>query len=613
MAKESDKINSDIVDSIETKNRSNIERLKILLVENQYITPSFDLYGGQKGFHDYGVMGFQVKNKLINLWREFFLFEDDIEEIECPTIMPYNVLKASGHVDRFQDYVVFDHDGKCYRADHLLENYFRDNGMNDLVNKVASWSAKRMAHEINKFDIIKGPVSKEDKTVNLQIEVKSTNLMFEVVSNNSNNPHGIDFLRPELAQGIFINFKRINDFNKRELPFGVAQVGKSYRKEISTTPFTRMREFTQAEIEFFIDPKDPSYDKIAQYMTTSVPLLPSLSQETGSSNVLNVTIGEALEKGLINHQTMAYFIVRIFEFSKLIGLDMKKIRFRQHMDNEMAHYANQCWDLECYVNERWLECVGIADRGSYDLHAHSNNLFGSNGSLMMKKKRRSTKVTTKLIPRLNMGIIGKKYREDAKNIADHINSMNQDKLREIKEETFSEKESMYIFVDGVLFSVDKNMLKIEEQIIKDEFEEFYPSIVEPSIGIDRIMYSIFEHNFWIRQDDDQRIVMSLPQEINPYDIAILPLHKKDTMINKAMDVFNMLKNEKYKCYRDNSGVKIGKKYSRLDEMGVKYAITVDPGSLEDNKVTIRERDSMNQIRIPINNLIKIMKDIDTYF
>jgi glycyl-tRNA synthetase len=571
---------------------SNIERLRVCLAENQYIVPSFKVYGGAKGFQDYGMLGVRVKNKLIDLWREFFLFENNIVEVETPIITPYDALKASGHVDKFTDPIVFDGDGNCYRADHLLENFADEHNMPELA-QVSTWSVQQMSDAINKHGIIKGTYVEETKKY-LPVEVKTKNLMFDVSSTNVNNKHGVDFLRPEVAIGMFLSFKGVQDFYKRDLPFGIAQAGRAYRREISPTPFTRMREFHQMEIEFFIDPKNPSYPKVKQYLDMEIPLLSSKDQLNGIKFPTTVTISSALTNGVINHETMAYFVGRMYDFAMSIGLKKDKVRFRQHLPDEMAHYANCCFDLECFVSDRWLECVGIADRGDWDLKAHSNGQT----RLTCKRKLDVPVSRTILKTKLDMKSIGSKYREFAAKIKERFDNITQEELEQMN----SDSSNVSISINDTQITIDRSYIQIEHQSIKEEFEEFYPYTIEPSIGIDRLLYAVFEHSFWVRSDDEQRIVLSLPGILLPYDVAVLPLHKKDDMMGMADSIRQNLRKHKIYCFEDSSNTTIGKRYSRLDEMGIRYAITVDPGSLTDQSVTIRERDSMKQIRVSIENV-----------
>lgn len=574
-------------------------RLRTTLNENQFIVPSYTHYGGSAGFQDYGVNGIRVKSKLIHIWRNMFLWNDEIEEIETPIIMPYELLKASGHVDRFTDYVVYDDDKRCFRADHVVKEYFKSNNMNHLVGRVDGMSMAELEDNINKYNMLN-----QDKPVS----VTTKNLMFPILSNHVTTP---DFLRPELAQGLFVNFKVYHQYSQRNVPFGLCQVGKSYRDEITTKQFTRMREFTQAEIEYFVDPKDkyhPLYDTVKDQV---IKFVPNFAQTSENYDPMIMTVDAAHQLGMISNQVMAYFLGRIYQFALAIGLSEDKIRFRQHMSSEMAHYAAECWDLETFVNNDWLECIGCADRGSYDLKAHS-----SRSSLMLKRELDQPIHTSELRIEMNKRLIGAAFKEATPDIVSYFDGLTEDQIKDIKK-TFDEgSTSLRISVDEeVEYILSDKMISVKEIKTTITSKDYYPCVIEPSFGIDRLLYSIFEHNFWLRaNDDDKRIVLSLPKSLVPYDIAIFQLYNRPDMMSMAKEIKKLLLDNRISCYIDNSRTSIGKRYSRLDEIGVKYAITVDPGSVDAEstnykKVTIRERDSMKQIYVHIDEIINTLQTL----
>lgn len=582
-------------------------RLRVLLNENQFIIPSYQLYGGVSGYQDYGVLGTVVKNRFLNEWRRFFLNGENIDEIETPTVVPHDLLKASGHVDRFTDFVLYDENGLCYRADHVVKKWMEENKP-ELADKVDGWDQTMLELQINSHKIVEGEYDEKTKK-HKPVRVHKKNLMYEIPS-----PTGdVDYLRPELAQGIFVNFRLVQQFLKKELPFGIAQVGKSFRKEISPTPFTRMREFMQAEIEYFVDNKNkshPNFDAIKDY---EIPILSAKMQISGTSGTsgankpIMVKIGEAVASKTICHQVMGYFLARIHQFAIRIGLNPGKIRFRQHQKNEMAHYASECWDLETKVLDGWLECVGCADRGDYDLQCH--------GSMKLASRRQLDEpiIEKKLVYKLDKGAIGKKYRDLTMGIVKYFEKLDDKELHKLRQTFENGKEMAYIYVDDSLCIITGEMVEFLDEELKTEYEEFVPHVVEPSFGIDRLLYSIFEHSFYPRLTDKKRGVLGLPHTLAPYDISVLQLHNKPELIAMANKIKEMLKQNSFAIYTDNSGVAIGRKYVRQDEIGVKFAITVDPGSLNDNMVTIRERDSMKQIRVPVEAILDVLKDIDSNF
>ncbi|XP_021910860.1 glycine--tRNA ligase, mitochondrial 1, partial [Carica papaya] len=195
------------------------------------------------------------------------------------------------------------------------------------------------------------------------------NLMFQT----SIGPSGLStgYMRPETAQGIFVNFKDLYYYNGNKLPFAAAQIGQAFRNEISPRQgLLRVREFTLAEIEHFVDPEDKSHPKYSEVANLEFLMFPR-EQQMSNQSAKRLCLGEAVSKGIVNNQTLGYFIGRVYLFLTRLGIDKERLRFRQHLANEMAHYAADCWDAEIDCSYGWIECVGIADRSAYDLSAHS--------------------------------------------------------------------------------------------------------------------------------------------------------------------------------------------------------------------------------------------------
>lgn len=542
----------------------------------QFIIPDTRL----SGFHNYGTNGIIVKQKLLNHWRHSFLKNSNIKELETPAITPYSVLKASGHVDRFTDYIVFDEDGNSYRADHLVKDFFVENKMEDLIQNinVDTLSLLELEEVIKKYNMLGEHTNK--------CKVTTKNLMFGVNEN---------YLRPELAQGLFVTFKQYN----QSLPFGLAQTGKAYRNEIACKQFTRMREFTLAEIEYFVDPENKTHPKYNTIKDTVVPIYSKADQLTNEP-VKHSTIDYALNHNIIGNELIGYFIAKIYQFVIDIGLDKNKIRFRQHQDNELAHYALECWDLEAYVSNNWLECIGCSDRGSYDLKAHKQ----------YSQKNINPPITKKeLLIKLNRGNIGRRLKEDSKIIIAYLSNYDNDTIIEMFKE-LKVDNPVPISINNITYNIDHDMLEIIETEKKIYTKEFYAHTIEPSFGIDRLLYAIFEHNFWAREIDVNRTILSLPDILVPYDVAILQLYNKPEMLKYVDEIVDMFDDHNYSCYTDSSHTTIGKRYSRMDEIGIKYTITIDHESVKSNIVTIRDRDTMKQIYVEKCNILDVFKDIN---
>ena len=282
-----------------------------------------------------------------------------------------------------------------------------------------------------------------------------------------------------------------------------------------------MREFSQFEIEYFFDPENKYIDGYHNIQNVVVPILTDQMQENGETNYISLPIHEAIGRKMVEHELLGYFLVKIYMFAKCIGLQDGKIRFRQHLKTEKAHYAVQCWDLECYVNDDWLECVGCADRGCFDLKSHSEY---TGISLKAKRFLKENTKTKNYKYYLNMKEVGKVYTASIPIIKSYFDQMTQEGLLNTK---MSLEKDGFVILTGD-YKISQNMIKIEE--FYQSHEEYYPHVIEPSFGIDRLVYSVFEQNFWVREDK-KRVVLSLPQKISPYQLAIFPLIKNNTLLS----------------------------------------------------------------------------------
>ncbi|CAJ1082109.1 Glycyl-tRNA synthetase [Xyrichtys novacula] len=337
---------------------------------------AFAIYGGVSGLYDFGPVGCALKNNMLQAWRQHFIQEEQILEIDCTMLTPEPVLKTSGHVDKFADYMVKDvKNGECFRADHLLKAHLqklmsdkkcaaeKKEEMESVITQMDNYTQQELTDLFVKYNV-KSPTTGNDLTAPI-----SFNLMFQTSIGPGGNMPG--YLRPETAQGIFLNFKRLLEFNQGKLPFAAAQIGNSFRNEISPrSGLIRVREFTMAEIEHFVDPTEKVHPKFSNVADLDIMLYSSKAQTSGQSAQI-MRLGDAVEQGVINNSVLGYFIGRIYLYLTKVGVAKDKLRFRQHMDNEMAHYACDCWDAETKTSYGWIEIVGCADRSCFDLKCHA--------------------------------------------------------------------------------------------------------------------------------------------------------------------------------------------------------------------------------------------------
>ena len=240
------------------------------------------------------------------------------------------------------------------------------------------------------------------------------------------------YLRPETAQGHFLNFSRLLEFNNGRVPFASAHIGKSFRNEISPRAgLLRVREFTMAEIEHYVDPEDKRHERFTDVREVTLALLDRHVQASGRTEITHMTVGQAVEQGVIANETLGYFLARVQQFLLKIGVDPKRLRFRQHMANEMAHYATDCWDAEIHNSTGWTECVGCADRAAYDLSVHSAK---TGHPLVVRTALKEPIVTEKLVPEFNKKTFGKTFGRDSGPIQKAVGEMTEEQLAKVQGE-----------------------------------------------------------------------------------------------------------------------------------------------------------------------------------
>lgn len=434
-----------------------------------YIYPGSEIYGGLANTWDYGPLGVELKNNVKKLWRKKFIQESKYNVgLDAAILMNPQTWVASGHVGGFSDPLIDCKECKTrHRADKLIEEWAHEQGKDMIADGM---SDEEMIKFLDDNNIPCPTCGKHNFT-----SIRKFNLMFKTFQGVTEDAKAEIYLRPETAQGIFVNFKNVMRTTRKKLPMGIAQVGKAFRNEITPGNFTfRTREFEQMELEFFCKP------------------------------------GADLEW----HEYWKKFCE-----DWLLGLGMKKenIRLRDHSPEELVFYSKATTDIEYAFPFGWGELWGIADRTDYDLTNHMN----------MSKED-----FTYLDPETN--------------------------------------------------------------------ERYVPYCIEPSLGADRVALAFLCNAYDEEEiaEGDTRTVLHLHPALAPYKVAVLPLSKK--LSEKAEEVYTKL-SKKFMCEYDETG-SIGKRYRREDEIGTPYCVTVDFDTLEDNAVTIRDRDTMEQVRINIDEL-----------
>lgn len=413
-----------------------------------FIYQSSEIYGGLGSVWDYGPLGIELKNNVKNLWWKSMVYErDDMEGLDASILMHPEVWKTSGHVTSFKDLLV-----DCKSCNKRL-----------------------------RYDLIKGETCPECKGEVTQ--PRPFNLMFKTLIGSVESEASEVFLRPETAQGIFVNFKNILVSSRRKLPFGVAQIGKAFRNEITTGNLTfRSREFEQMELEYFTYPED-------------------------------------------SDKWFDYWVNERLEWYKKFGIKKENIKLREHTKEELAHYAKSCYDIEFRFPMGWLELEGIAHRRDFDLKQHA--------------------------------------KISGKNLA---------------------------FYD------------------EDKKKDIIPHVIEPSGGVDRACLAFLVDAYKAEKvRGEKRVVLSFHKSLAPVKAAVLPLlRNRPEIVKLAKAIYKDLRGDYKVCYDDTAS--IGRLYRRQDEIGTLYCITVDVQSLDDKKVTVRDRDTMKQDRVSVDMVKKYIND-----
>jgi glycyl-tRNA synthetase len=501
-------------------NETMMDKLVALCARRGIVFPAAEIYGGAAGFYDYGPVGVTLKNRIREFWRqEFILKMENVHEIESAIVLPRIVWEASGHVAGFTDVLV--ECKKCHlrlRADHLIQ---------DKLNVVTEGKTLDELSAIINENNIKCPNCKGDLT-----SAQKFNLMFKTHVGATESSESEAFLRPETAQSMFLDFRRIQDAMRVKLPFGIAQMGRSYRNEISPRNFLfRLREFEHLEIEFFVHPDEKNdvpkelWDKVKDLEV----LAHSIETQEKDAPPEKHKGYELFDKGIFTCKWLLYWTLASYKWLSRVGLDTNRLRLRQHMPNERAHYAADCWDIEFQYSFGWKELQGIADRTDYDLKRHAE---------------------------------------------------------------FSGKTLDYHVV--------------EENI------KVVPHVIEPSSGLERIIMALLESSYFEetwhdeKNEKQERTIFKFNSYMAPFQVAVFPLMGKNPLVERAREVCALLKENNF-WYVYDAKSSIGRRYRRVDEIGVPFAVTIDYQTLEDNTVTIRERDSMKQERHSIQKLVEHFK------
>ena len=557
------------------------EKINELARRRGFLWPAFELYGGAAGFYDYGPLGAPLKRRIEDIWRQYFVIQEGFAEIEAPTIGVEGIYQASGHLSGFSDPLTSCKECKeVYRADHLIKH---------IIEVPDALSNEEIYKTIQENEIVCPECGGEVS------QVYEFNLMFKTMIGPGNKMTG--YLRPETAQGMFINFPRLLRYFRDSLPFAAVQIGKSYRNEISPRQgVIRLREFTQAEAEIFIDPRDKTHPRFNEVKDIKMKFYSQKAQVTGVEE--EMTFAEAVERGVVAHQTLAYYVARTYQFLLAVGVAPELLRFRQHKSDEMAHYAADCWDAEVFLDRLgWIEIVGVADRTDFDLKAHAS-VSKVNLSVFVHYDQPVKRQKTVVKP--DFKALGPRFKAKAKAVAEALKALSPAELK---------GEKIKVIVDGETIEIEQNLVSFESVEEEIRGEEVIPHVIEPSFGIDRILYAVLDHSYYEDAvDGETRAVLRFKPSVAPIEVAVLPLMDRKELVMPAKKIQEELRVCGMRVDYDTSG-SIGRRYRRNDEVGTPYEVTVDYETLEQGTVTIRDRDSMSQVKVPLAEVAEKLQSL----
>jgi glycyl-tRNA synthetase len=606
------------------------QQLEEVIKKRFFYGPSFDIYGAVSGLYDYGPAGCALQANIIDLWRKHFIINDSMLEVDTTCLTPAEVLKTSGHVDKFADWMTKDRTtGEIFRVDHLVEEVLeaRLKGHREATGTVAevveeSDDKKKRKKKVKNITAIKlddvtvaeyeaclakidGYSGPELGELLVKYDIRNPandgsldppvqfNLMFDTQIGPTGQFKA--YLRPETAQGQFLNFAKLLDFNNARMPFASASIGKSFRNEIAPrSGLLRVREFLMAEVEHFVDPDDKSHERFDEVKDTVLRFLPKQTQLDGKSDITEISVGEAVASGMVDNPTLGYFLARIYLFLHKIGIDPARLRFRQHMNTEMAHYACDCWDAEIHTSYGWIECVGCADRSAYDLTVHSKK---TGTALVVREALKEPLVEKKWMPQYDRKAFGMKFKKDAKSIEAAIEALSvQDKE--------SAASSGVLHIAG--HEIPSDLVRLELKEVVSNIREYTPNVIEPSFGIGRILYAVIEHAFWSRPNATERGVLSFSPSIAPTKVLLVPLSAHAQLLARLPTLSAKLRALEISSKVDDSSAAIGRRYARNDELGTPFGITIDFQTVEDGSLTLRERDTTKQIRASEEDILDVL-------
>ncbi|XP_030529303.1 glycine--tRNA ligase, mitochondrial 1-like isoform X2 [Rhodamnia argentea] len=568
-----------------------------------FCTPSFHSYRDVPRIYEYDSTGLNIESRVLKLWNWHFTLS--MEVVRLPGVLPP---RCPEKVPVVKD----EKTGTFYRADCLLKQFCFEK-----LEKASSLNAEKAA-EFNQLLRNLYTLSEEE----LGKHIKDYGITAPDTQNTLSIPFFVKwsvqtpicappfqfgpYMRPRYEQDKFEDLTRLFEENDCSFPVATCHIGQSFEEEISPSRGLVIRhEFSVAEIQHFVDPKDTTHGKFRAVAEVETFMFPREQQKYGQS-AIKIVLDQAVSKGIVDNMTLAYYIGKAFLFLTCLGIDKDHLRFRQRFRSEMAPYAVDCWVAEIECSSGWIECVDIAYSPEYDSQARADEIefaLHDNGTFIETIAAREPTVAP------NEKELGHAFEGNQKIVIESLLAMSKEEALLMKDDLASEGESAFLVRTwGKTVTIKDNMVNISVKRTRERERVFRPSVIEPSFCIERIIHCLFEHSLYMRPSKagDERVsVFRFPPLVAPIECAVFSMREKKPNHESARLIRRSLTDAGVSYRNFIAGNTTGKEYAEADELGVPFAIIVDSNV----DVSIRDRDSGDKVRVSVGEAASVVKGL----
>lgn len=550
-----------------------LEEIDYHLIKNFFYT--------KNSLVDYNIPGSLFKGKLVRLWKDTFINNSNIFEVEHSSIIPSEILESTGYIDNLCEYVIYDDDGKCHNVYSFVKDWFINNKQENLATRVDTMTPKMLETYIKKYRMFK----KNDNII------KKKGLIVNIT------PH--TYLPYELSFGIFTNINsHINFIGQIVEPFGLATVGKVY--SYTKCQLNNVIESNQGSIFYFFDPLN--HDSIISSSNVKIFVLTKNIQSVGKNDMMFLTLDTIIKKKLMNN-TYLKFISKSIHFLHMLGFNEDKIRMRQLMQKELYHYATDSWTLEIIYGGRWYSIIEFINRGNYDLQIYNV----STGEINFRRKLSKPIIETFYKPQFNMEELNGRYPQQSLQIINHFQKLSQPELIDMKSSLDKNDGTIYLSFDSNICILSNNMVTIEKKEQKILYEDYLPHVLESRFYFDHLICLCLSHSYH-KSDETNKLI--LPKNLIPYPVGIVYDSQLASVKKIVNELEGKLKEINLGFYTNSGKGNINLKCAQFNEMGTLITCVINQNLIKSKSIELRIIDGQTDI-IPIKDFIK--KILEYYY